>query len=67
MIEDWNKKYLVQLDGHEMNIIRGGLGHYYEYLQKVKKKDNIETRRKKEETQRKIENLVRFFNENLFG
>lgn len=52
------KTIKLELNYNELNLLHGGLGHYYDYLEKQKKKEKIERRRELEKVQRDIEKLV---------
>lgn len=52
-------KYVkLQFNYNELNLLHGGLGHYYDYLEKMKKKESAPRRRELEAIQRDIEKLV---------
>ena len=52
-------KYVkLQFNNNELNLLHGGLGHYYDYLEKMKKKESAPRRRELEAIQREIEKLV---------
>lgn len=52
-------KYVkLQFNYNELNLLHGGLGHYYDYLEKMKKKESAPRRRELEAVQREIEKLV---------
>ena len=48
----------MQFNYNELNLLHGGLGHYYDYLEKMKKKEGAPRRRELEAVQREIEKLV---------
>lgn len=52
------KNVKIQLNYNELNLLHGGLGHYYDYLEKQKKKESVTRRRELEAVQREIEKLV---------
>lgn len=53
-----HKSVKLELNYNELVLIHGGLGHYYDYLEKIKKKEKINRRRELEKVQRDIEKLV---------
>ena len=52
------KNVKIQLNYNELNLLHGGLSHYYDYLEKQKKKESVTRRRELEAVQREIEKLV---------
>lgn len=52
------KNVKMQFNYNELNLLHGGLGHYYDYLEKQKKKESVTRRRELEAVQREIEKLV---------
>ena len=52
------KNVKMQFNYNELNLLHGGLGHYYDYLEKMKKKERAPRRRELEAIQRDIEILV---------
>lgn len=52
------KTVKIAFNYDELNLILGGLGHYYDYLEKLKKKEKASRRRELEKVQRDIEKLV---------
>lgn len=52
------KNVKLELNYNELSLLHGGLGHYYDYLEKTKKKEKINRRRELEQVQRDIEKLV---------
>ena len=48
----------LEFNYDELTLLHGGLGHYYDYLEKTKKKEKINRRRELEKVQRDIEKLV---------
>lgn len=52
------KNVKMQFNYNELNLLHGGLGHYYDYLEKMKKKESAPRRRELEAIQRDIEKLV---------
>ena len=52
------KNITLSLNYDELCLLHGGLGHYYDYLEKTKKKEKINRRRELEKVQRDIEKLV---------
>lgn len=52
------KNVKMQFNYNELNLLHGGLGHYYDYLEKMKKKESVPRRRELEAVQREIEKLV---------
>ena len=60
------KKYNCQFDFSEMNILRGGLGHYKDYLEKIMKKEKPKRREELKKTYEKIDRLEQFINDTIF-
>ena len=60
------KKYICQFDFNEMNILRGGLGHYKYYLEKIMKKEKLKRREELKKTYEKIDRLEQFINDTIF-
>lgn len=42
------KNIKMQFNYNELNLLYGGLGHYYDYLEKIKKKESATRRRELE-------------------
>ena len=57
-----DKTIKLELSFDELVLFAGGLGHYYDYLEKQKKKEKINRRRELEKVQRDIEKLVSVVN-----
>ena len=52
------KNIKMQFNYNELNLLYGGQGHYYDYLEKIKEKESATRRRELEAVQREIEKLV---------
>lgn len=61
-----DKKYKIEFDFNEMNILRGGLGHYKMYLEKIMKKETAARRKELQKVYEKIDSLEQFFNDTIF-